>query len=143
MRTSNSIQTAREFPSNARKQRGVALLLTIFGLLLLTAVAVAMLYSSNSETLIAVNYRDKQVATYAALSGLDEARQRIHPTFGDLTTAGYVPTATPDAGGSGGYVLYILNPNTANGETAASIAPWNYNSGNNPYLMQSYVRKIC
>jgi hypothetical protein len=134
MRTSNSIQTAREFPSNARKQRGVALLLTIFGLLLLTAVAVAMLYSSNSETLIAVNYRDKQVATYAALSGLDEARQRIHPTFGDLTTAGYVPTATPDAGGSGGYVLYILNPNTANGETAASIAPWNYNSGNNPYF---------
>jgi hypothetical protein len=74
------------------------------------------------------------VATYAALSGLDEARQRIHPTFGDLTTVGYVPTATPDAGGSGGYVLYILNPNTANGETAASIAPWNYNSGNNPYF---------
>jgi len=110
----------------------VALLLTIFGLLLLTAVAVAMLYSSNSETLIAVNYRDKQVATYAALSALEEGRQRIHPTFGDLATAGYVPTQTPTT--TNGEVLYILNPNTANGETAASIAPWNYNSGNNPYF---------
>ena len=134
MRTSNSIRCAQGSPVLARKQRGVALLLTIFGLLLLTAVAVAMLYSSNSETLIAVNYRDKQVATYAALSALEEGRQRIHPSFGDLATAGYIPTATPDAGGTGGYVLYILNPDTANGETAASIAPWNWNSGNNPYF---------
>lgn len=132
MRTSNSIRSAQGSPVTARKQRGVALLLTIFGLLLLTAVAVAMLYSSNSETLIAVNYRDKQVATYAALSALEEARQRIHPTFGDLALSGYVPTATPTT--TNGQVLYILNPNTANGETAASIAPWNYNNGNNPYF---------
>jgi len=48
MRTSNSIRSAQNLPIVGRKQRGVALLLTIFGLLLLTAVAVAMLYSSNS-----------------------------------------------------------------------------------------------
>ena len=132
MRISNSIQAMRELPASGRKQRGIALLLTIFGLLLLTAVSVAMLYSSNSETLIAVNYRDKQVATYAALSALEEARQRIHPTFGDLALLGYVPTQTPTT--SNGQVLYILNPDTTNGETATSIAPWNYNSGNNPYF---------
>ena len=132
MRTSNAMRSTQDLPTVARKQRGVALLLTIFGLLLLTAVAVAMLYSSNSETLIAVNYRDKQVATYAALSALEEARQRVHPTFGDLATAGYVPTQTPTT--SNAQVLYILNPNTANGETATSIAPWNYNNGNNPYF---------
>ena len=131
MSTSNSIQTARE-STRGRNQRGIALLLTIFGLLLLTAVAVAMLYSSNSETLIAVNYRDKQAATYAALSALEEGRQRIHPTFGDLVTLGYAPTNIPTT--TNGQVLYILNPNTANGETAASIAPWNWNSGNNPYF---------
>jgi len=126
MRTSNPIRNEQVLPAVARKQRGIALLLTIFGLLLLTAVAVAMLYSSNSETLIAVNYRDKQVATYAALSALEEGRQRIHPTFGDLTTAGYVPTQTPTT--TNGAVLYILNPDTTNGETAASIAPWDPNS---------------
>jgi hypothetical protein len=132
MRTSNSIRSQQGLPVTGRRQRGVALLLTIFGLLLLTAVAVAMLHSSNSETLIAVNYRDKQVATYAALSALEEARQRIHPTFGDLALLGYVPTQTPTT--SNGQVLYILNPDTTNGETATSIAPWNYNSGNNPYF---------
>src|SRR5690348_4398909 len=117
MRISNSIQAMRELPASGRKQRGIALLLTIFGLLLLTAVSVAMLYSSNSETLIAVNYRDKQVATYAALSALQEARQRLHPLWGDLAIAptNYVPTDIPDAGGTGGYVLYVINP--ASGES--------------------------
>ncbi len=41
-----------------REERGVALILTIFGLLLLTAVAAAMLFSSDSETMISMNYRD-------------------------------------------------------------------------------------
>jgi len=108
--------------------------MTIFGLLLLTGIAVAMMYSSDSETMIAVNYRDKQVATYAALSALEEARQRIHPQFGDLSIAGYTPTNIPST--SNGQVLYIINPNTANGETVASIAPWQYQIGGkvNPYF---------
>lgn len=107
--------------SDAHRERGIALLLTIFGLLLLTGITAAMLYSSNSETLISINYRDKQVASYAAFSALQEARNRIHPTAGDLAINNYLPTKTPDAGG---YVLYILNPNVANGENAAAIAPW-------------------
>jgi len=132
-RTNFIIRDSHRSPTR-RQERGVALMLTIFGLMLLTAIVVAMMYSSDSETMISVNYRDKQVATYAAISALQEARQRIHPEFGDLSIAGYVPTATPDAGGTGGYILYILNPNTANGETVNSIAPWNWNNGNNPYF---------
>jgi hypothetical protein len=92
-----------------------------------------MLYSSNSETLISVNYRDKQVASYAALSALQEARNRIQPISGDLAKTGYLSTKTPDAGG---YVLYIVNPNVANGETAATIAPWNPTS-------QYYDQELC
>jgi hypothetical protein len=118
-----------------RDQRGVALLLTIFGLLLLTALAAAMMFSSDAETAISVNYRDSQVASYAAASGVEEARDRIQPVFGDLALAGYLPTNTPDQGiANGGYVLYIVNPNTVNKETVASIAPWNWNNGNNPYF---------
>ncbi len=127
--------TAR-FPR--QEERGVALLLTIFGLLLLTAVAAAMMFSSDSETLISLNYRDSQVASYSAFSALQEARDRIHPQFGDLAMAGYLPTNTPDGGG---YVLYIVNPNTANNETVASIAPWNYNGGNNPYFDQELCQE--
>lgn len=115
-----------------RDERGVALLLTIFGLLLLTAVAAAMLYSSNSETMISVNYRDKEAATYAAMSGLQEARNRIHPVFGDLALAGEVPTDFPQI--SNGQVLYIVNPGP--GQTVADIAPWKakINGKPNPYF---------
>jgi hypothetical protein len=98
-------------------ESGVALLMTIFGLLLLTGVIMAMLYASDSETMISVNYRDKQTASYAAMSGLQEARERIQPVFGDLATNGLLPTKTPDGGG---YVLYIINPKP--GEV---VQPWN------------------
>jgi hypothetical protein len=128
------VQTQRRHPRN-RDQRGIALLLTIFGLLLLTALAAAMMFSSDAETAISVNYRDSQISGYSASSGLQEARDRIHPVFGDLALAGYLPTNVPDAGAvNGGYVLYIINPNTVNNENVASIAPWNWNNGNNPYF---------
>src|SRR5262249_32039608 len=117
MTTNNLLRNVRRNRAFSRQERGIALLMTIFGLLLLTGIAVAMMYSSDSETMIAVNYRDKQVATYAALSALEEARQRIHPQFGDLALAGYVPNDIPTTGN--GQVLYIINPNTANGETVA------------------------
>jgi hypothetical protein len=135
MKITIHIRNENEVPlrSTRHNERGVALLLTIFGLLLLTAVAAAMLFSSDSETQIAMNYRDSQVASYGAVAGLHEARDRIHPVFGDLAIAGYTPTNTPD---NGGYVLYIVNPDPHHNETVASIAPWNWNGGNNPYFDQ-------
>ncbi|HYH00348.1 MAG TPA: hypothetical protein VD837_14540 [Terriglobales bacterium] len=106
-----------------KRQRGAALLLTVFALVLLTGLGLAMLYSSDTETSISVNYRDKQVAFYAALSGLQEARDRIHPLTGDLgpksdgTGLNIVPTTLPSLGAKN--VLYIINPGP--GET---VAPW-------------------
>ena len=141
MSTTDYVCKTRDFVttgahSKAQRERGVALLLTIFGLLLLTAITAAMVYSSNSETLISINYRDKQVASYAAISALQEARNRIHPVSGDLATGNYLPTRTPDTGGTGSYVLYVLNPDTASGETALSVAPW---SSTSPY----YDQELC
>src|SRR6266700_1235041 len=124
--------------SSRHEERGVALLLTIFGLLLLTAVAMAMMFSSDAETAISVNYRDSQVASYAAISGAQEARDRIQPLSGDLAIAGYLPTNTPDQ--AGGYVLYIVNPGS--NETATGIAPWKWNNGNNQYFDQELCQEI-
>src|SRR5436190_20925226 len=93
----NDIQVKR-LSFRRREQRGVALLMTIFGLLLLTAVAMAMMFSSDAETAISVNYRDSQIASHAAGSALQEARDRIQPLSGDLAVAGYLPTNTPDQG---------------------------------------------
>src|SRR5215472_7632270 len=105
-------------PKHGRDERGIALLLTIFGLLLLTAIAATMMFSSDSETTISVNYRDKEIANYAALSGLQEARDRLHPLNGDLSgfaslgrtlAVGPGPTQLPSLANPG-QVLYILNP---------------------------------
>src|SRR5581483_4714720 len=112
-----------------RGQRGVALLLTVFGLLLLTAVAAAMLFSSNTETTISVNYRDKELASYAAFSGLLEARDRLQPLYGDLAVNNYVPTQLP--GAANGQVFYIINP-----RAGESVKPWD---PTNPY----FDKELC
>ncbi len=112
-----------------KSERGVALFLTIFGLLLLSGIAIAMLFSSDTETSISVNYRDKQGAIFGALGGLQEARDRIHPLTGDLGTGinlssgglNIVPTGLPST--TAANVLYLLNP--AAGET---VAPWDPNN---------------
>jgi hypothetical protein len=99
----------------------------IFGLLLLTAIAAAMMFSSDSETTISVNYRDKEISTYAALSGLQEARDRMNPLFGDLSgfpslgrTMPAEPGPTQLPGPGTGQVSYILNPDPTQAETAAT-----------------------
>src|SRR6266496_2247282 len=144
MRLANRNRNERSWRPRLRRreERGVALLLTIFGLLLLTAVAMAMMFSSDAETAISVNYRDSQVSSYSAVSGLQEARDRIHPVFGDLAIAGYLPTNTLDQGPlNGGYVLYILNPRAAKNETVASIGPWSATIGGS--TNQYFDQELC
>ncbi len=120
--------------TNRTKERGMALLLAIVALLLITAAGLALMFSSDTETAISVNYRDKQVAIYAALGGLQEGRERIHATNGDLGAKhlNLAPTALPSA--SAKNVLYIINPGP--GETVNTIAPWAPTIGGkpNPYF---------
>jgi hypothetical protein len=95
-------------------ERGVALLVALFALMLLSAIGLGMMFSANTETNINANYREKQIATYAAASGVHEAKTRMG-YGGDLT----IPTGIPST--SAANVIYIINP--ASGET---VAPWDY-----------------
>jgi hypothetical protein len=106
-----------------KSERGAALLLSIFALALVSAVGLALLFSSDTETSISANYRDKQVAIYAALSGLQEGRDRLRRD-GDLEKAELIPNALPSTTAKN--VLYIVNP--APGE---DVKPWDKN---NPYF---------
>ena len=108
------------FPSRSEKeQRGIALFMAIFALMLAAAISVGFVYMSNSETLIQANYKSSQIAYFAARAGLEEARARAQP---GLTNALTMPTAVPCLGaGCGVNVIYILNPK--NSET---VAPWDY-----------------
>lgn len=106
------------------KQRGAALLIAIFALLLISVVAIALLVSSGTDTALANNYRTSTGAYYAALAGLEEGRGRLLPKNADFVN-NQVPNFIPPAGATLDVhqVLYIINP--ANGETVAPTDPSN------------------
>ena len=110
------MKTARISKAAAR-QSGVALLVALMALLILSAIGMGMMYSANTETMIAANYRDSQMASYAAVGGLQEGRDRLmyrNPSTADMLTR---PTGLPSA--SAANIIYIINPDS--GET---VAPW-------------------
>lgn len=94
------------------KEAGVALLIAIFMLLLVSAVAISLMMSSSTESSLASNYRSSTSAYYAALAGLEEGRGRLlstNPNYFNNTVANFIPAAglpiPPNP-----QVRYILNP---------------------------------
>jgi Tfp pilus assembly protein PilX len=106
-----------------RSERGFALFIAIFTLLLITAIAVSMLMLTNTDTNISTNFRDEQTAFYAAKAGLEEVRDRMRSSATNSLNASLPGAATPSSAppmyGSANAVLYVTNP--LNGE---SDTPW-------------------
>ena len=101
----------REFrPSRKRRsEAGIALLIAIFVLLLISVVAIAVVVSSGTESALTGNYRSSTGVYYAALAGVEEARARLRPndpnSFKSTWAAFYPPPGTPLPIGTVGYVL--------------------------------------
>jgi hypothetical protein len=93
----------------SEQQRGIALITVLLGLMVVSALALGMYFSSANETSVNYNYRDAEIAQYAAMAGIQEARERLILSAADAIAA---PTALP---GGAGTVIYITNPK--NGET--------------------------
>ena len=108
-----------------RGERGIALLISIFVLLLISVVAIALVVSSGTESALAGNYRSSTGVYYAALSGLEEARGRLllkNPdAFSTTNPANFLPS--PGTALLVGNTYYLINP--AGGE---AITPWDLSS---------------
>ena len=107
-------------------QRGVALIAALLALVLVAAITAGMIIMSTTETSISANFRDEQTAFFASKAGIEEARDRLRPnapnTLRPPILAGGAPAPAVKAfAGSPGGVVYIVNPNAANGETVNSI----------------------
>lgn len=96
------------------RQRGIALFFSIFALLLLTAIAAALIFMANTETSVNSNYRQEQVAYFAAKAGIEEARARMMPSDPNPIT---LPTAAPT--NLNGQITYIVNPGKG-----SAVQPW-------------------
>ena len=103
---------------SSRNEQGFALLVTIFTLLLLTAIGAGMIALTNTDTSISGNFRDEQSAFFAAKAGIEEVRDRFRSGASNtLSTNTYFSTSNIPGGTNG--VLYITNPN--GGDT---VTPW-------------------
>ena len=104
----------------SRRQRGVALLIALFALLLLSCIGLGMMYSADTETSINANYKDKEAAIYAANGGLEEAKDRLLSQTGDITP----PTGTPSLTAQN--IIYLINPGAS--ESFSDITPWTHDT---------------
>lgn len=86
------------------ENEGVALLMAVLALMLLSAIGLGLLYLADSETSINANYRSSQQAYFAALAGIQEVRDRLR---GNHPQPIPPPTALPGAPNS---VVYMINP---------------------------------
>jgi len=120
---------------NPSAERGVALLISIFALLLISGVAVSLIVMSGTESAIAGNSKANTQAFYAAYAGLEEARGRMWP--------GHPNTLDAVAGINKGNtvmalnrVLYILNPSAGEVVSPTNLTP------NNPYADLEYTQEF-
>jgi hypothetical protein len=115
----------KERKTRRRPEKGIALLIAIFVLLLISVVAIALLVSSGTETALGTNYRASSTVYYAALAGLEEARGRLLPKNPNYFGPAVIPTPFPL-----GQSVYVLN--RLSGE---NVVPWDTS---NPYYDKEY-----
>jgi hypothetical protein len=110
---------------NHGQESGIALLIAIFVLLLISVVGIALVVSSGTESALAGNYRSSTGVYYAALAGMEEARGRLlakNPnSFLKTAPANFLPP--PGTQWDIGYVRYILNPGPTDPADPRTIYP--------------------
>ncbi|HEY3619675.1 MAG TPA: hypothetical protein VGK96_22945 [Candidatus Sulfotelmatobacter sp.] len=114
-----------------KPERGMALILSLLALLLISAVGLGMIYMSSTESSINNNYKDTQTAFFAMRAGLEEGRDRLRS---NAVVPLPLPTGFPPAAGS---VVYILNPA---GGTDAADTPWVFGAGS-PYFDDEFCHE--
>lgn len=112
-------------------QRGAALVIAIFSLMLISIVATSLILTAGTQSAIKSNYKSAMHAFYDAKAGLEEARGRLWPSAlnPNPITACVFPTGPPMQVGQ---VCYIVNPSA--GET---VDPTNLDPAN-PYADFEY-----
>jgi Tfp pilus assembly protein PilX len=97
--------------------------MALLALMVLSAIAVGLVYMTSIETRVNSNYRSEQVAYFAAKAGMEEARDRMmlngsgNYYFSNLVP-NPLPTAVPTDTNQG--VLYIVNE----GDQPGTVQPW-------------------
>ena len=116
---------------SSNQQSGIALVIAIFSLLLISVMGIALIVTAGTQSAIKTNYRSAMQAFYDAKAGLEEMRGRIwfaslpNQTNPDPNAADILNCISPGGGPMGiSQACYIINP--ANGETVDPRDPANF-----------------
>jgi Tfp pilus assembly protein PilX len=112
-----------------KQQNGIALVSALLILVLLSAIAIGLVFTSNTETNVNANYRQERTLDFAARAGIEEVRDRMAPATvntlispacvgsGCLPATMVSPANVPSGTNKG--ILYVLG-----GAAPASVTPW-------------------
>jgi PilX N-terminal len=103
----------------AKNEKGVALILTLILLLILSVMAVSLLFMGQAETWSSMNYRMMTQARYGAEAGINQAANYIQFKYAAPTTAqmaSFYTAVSPVTLGQGGAPIVL----------SASSTPGNY-----------------
>ena len=133
--------TSHTTASRLSNERGSALIIALMSVMLLTALGAAVIMVSNTETMIAGNYRSSQEALYAADAGVERVVQDLLmiPRWNDILD-GTVQSAFVDGDvdtlktlpWGGGQMTLCCAATTATGQLQASTDALNQWGANNP-----------
>ena len=110
--------------NNRNSEKGIALFVAIFTVLLITAIGAGMIMLTMTDTTISGNFRDEQKAFFAAKAGMEEVRDRFRNGAANSLAAS-LPATKP---GNANAFLYVLNPKNAEADT-----PWVTNGSASVY----------
>jgi hypothetical protein len=128
------------FHARLTDQSGVALIIALMAMMLLTALGAAVVMVSNTETHIAGNYRNSQEALYAADAATERVVQdlllipRWNDILGGTAQSGFVDgglTASKELP-AGGTMTLCCGTNTATAQLQAETDTLNQWGANNP-----------
>jgi Tfp pilus assembly protein PilX len=132
---SKAVSLSASFPGSVRPdrfgERGIALVLTLLFLTLVTALSLAMVIAFSSQTLIGGYYRNFRGAFYAADSGLNVARQevmaQIVPTVPTTFTLPATGPTTTACGTPGTLTVGSTYASATSLNTGTAANSWNEN----------------
>jgi Tfp pilus assembly protein PilX len=138
------MNSPQQTPHIGRDERGIALVVALLSMLLLSALGVGLMMTTMSETMIATNYRDNGEALYAADAGVERVMQDLLtiPEWDNLLavenartsfTDGSAPGARTLPDGSELNLLYATNMLNCNKTATCTTAEMNAWSAERPW----------
>jgi hypothetical protein len=126
-----------------KSERGVALIIAIFTMMLISVIATALILTAGTASAIKTNYKNSMQAFYDARAGLEEGRSRLWAFHtdpqGNLDTIRTTSVSPNNCVGSPmpiNQVCYIVNPDPTTSET---VDPTN---STNAYVDTEYANEL-